>query len=356
MLYLGLSALLFHASCRSGHEEPETEARFLATAALLRDTVTMKDYVCQVHAVQHIELRALEKGYLQDMLVDEGEHVKEGQLLFRIKPVLYQAEVERAQAEAEFAEIEYRNTRALADSNVVSPNELAMAKAKLAKANAELGMAQAHLAFTEIRAPFNGIVGRFHVRKGSLLDEGELLTELSDNSRMWVYFNVPEAEYLNYKKNELTGNRTQVKLRMANNEVFDQIGEITTIQADFDNTTGNIAFRATFLNPDGLLRHGQTGNILMETRLKNVLLIPQKATFEVLDHRYVYVIGKDSVLRTTRVEIGPELQHLFVVEKGIEQGDRLLLEGLRKVKDKEKVDFEFLAPDSVVEHLELYAE
>ena len=356
MLYLGLSALLFHASCRSGHEEPETEARFLATAALLRDTVTMKDYVCQVHAVQHIELRALEKGYLQDMLVDEGEHVKEGQLLFRIKPVLYQAEVERAQAEAEFAEIEYRNTRALADSNVVSPNELAMAKAKLAKANAELGMAQAHLAFTEIRAPFNGIVGRFHVRKGSLLDEGELLTELSDNSRMWVYFNVPEAEYLNYKKNELTGNRTQVKLRMANNEVFDQIGEITTIQADFDNTTGNIAFRATFLNPDGLLRHGQTGNILMETRLKNVLLIPQKATFEVLDHRYVYVIGKDSVLRTTRVEIGPELQHLFVVEKGIEQGDRLLLEGLRKVKDKEKVDFEFLPPDSVVEHLELYAE
>ena len=356
MLYLGLSALLFHASCRSGHEEPETEARFLATAALLRDTVTMKDYVCQVHAVQHIELRALEKGYLQDMLVDEGEHVKEGQLLFRIKPVLYQAEVERAQAEAEFAEIEYRNTRALADSNVVSPNELAMAKAKLAKANAELGMAQAHLAFTEIRAPFNGIVGRFHVRKGSLLDEGELLTELSDNSRMWVYFNVPEAEYLNYKKNELTGNRTQVKLRMANNEVFDQIGEITTIQADFDNTTGNIAFRATFLNPDGLLRHGQTGNILMETRLKNVLLIPQKATFEVLDHRYVYVIGKDSVLRTTRVEIGPELQHLFVVEKGIEQGDRLLLEGLRKVKDKEKVDFEFLAPDSVGEHLELYAE
>ena len=356
MLFLGLSALLFHSSCHSGHEEKEEEAHYRATSALRKDTITLKDYVCQVHAVQHIELRALEKGYLQDMLVDEGQRVKEGQLLFRIKPVLYQAEVQRAQAEAEFAEIEYRNTKALADSNVVSPNELAMTKAKLAKANAELGMAQAHLGFTEIHAPFDGIVGRFHVRKGSLLDEGELLTELSDNSSMWVYFNVPEAEYLAYKKNAQAGNGTRVKLKMANAELFDHPGEITAIQSDFDNTTGNIAFRATFPNPEGLLRHGQTGNILMESQLKDVLLIPQKATFEVLDHRYVFVIDKDSVVHSTRIAIGPELQHLFVVNDGLAQDDRFLLEGLRKVKDKDKVGFELLAPDSVVKHLDLYAE
>ncbi|MBP7409514.1 MAG: efflux RND transporter periplasmic adaptor subunit [Flavobacteriales bacterium] len=342
-----------------GHsEEHETheQGRYQATGPLLTDTVVQRDYVCQIHSVQHIELRALEKGYLQDVLVDEGQQVREGQLLFRIRPILYEAEVQRAQAEAEYAEIEYRNTKALADSNVVSPNELALAKAHLNKAQAELSVAQAHLGFTEIKAPFDGIVGRFHVRKGSLLDEGELLTELSDNSSMWVYFNVPEAEYLEYKKRSTSGNGTKVKLMMANGEQFDQIGEITAIESDFNNTTGNIAFRATFGNPQGLLRHGETGNILMDSFLKQVLLIPQKATFEVLDHRYVYVIDKDGVLHTTRIEVGPELQHLFVVDEGLKKEDRILLEGLRKVKDEEKVEVEFVAPDSVVKHLGLYAE
>ncbi len=346
------------AACGAHHEKHEGHAhgRYPATSPLLADTVVARDYVCQVHSIQHIELRALEKGYLQDMLVDEGQSVKEGQLLFRIKPVLYQAEVQRAAAEAEFAEIEFRNTKTLADSNVVSPNELALSQARLAKAQAELAMAQAHLGFTEIHAPFDGIVGRFHVRKGSLLDEGELLTELSDNSAMWIYFNVPEAEYLEYKEKSLAGNGTEVKLMMANGELFDQPGAITAIESDFNNTTGNIAFRATFPNPQGLLRHGETGNILMESDLKDVLLIPQKATFEVLDHRYVFVIDKDDTLRTTRIETGAELQHLFEVTQGLMPGDRILLEGLRKVKDKDKVEVEFIAPDSVMTNLDLHAE
>ena len=344
------------AGCGTHEEHEEEASRYPVTIPLLTDTVVQRDYVCQIRSVQHIELSALEKGYLQDVYVDEGQQVKEGQLLFRIWPVLYQAEVQRAQAEAEFAGIEYRNTKALADSNVVSPNELALAQAHYDKARAELGVAQAHLSFTEIHAPFDGIVGRFHVRKGSLLDEGDLLTELSDNRQVWVYFNVPEAEYLAYQKSATAGEGTKVKLKMANGEVFDQSGQITAIESDFDNTTGNIAFRATFPNPGGLLRHGETGNILMETELNDVLLVPQKATFEVLDHRYVYVIDEDSVLHTTRVGIGPELQHLFVVNSGLKQDDRILLEGLRKVKDKDKVDFEFTPPDSVMKHLDLYAE
>ncbi|MBK8499800.1 MAG: efflux RND transporter periplasmic adaptor subunit [Flavobacteriales bacterium] len=359
MLSAPIVLAMLLAGC-GGHQLEEHEAhehgRYPATTPLLTDTIIVRDYVCQIRSIQHIELRALEKGYLQDMLVDEGQQVKEGQLLFRIRPVLYQAEVQRAQAEAEFAEIEYRNTKSLADSNVVSPNELAMAKARYDKAKAELSVAQAHLGFTEIHAPFDGIVGRFHVRKGSLLDEGELLTELSDNSTMWIYFNVPEAEYLAYQRNTLAGNGTQVKLKMANGEQFDQPGTITAIESDFNNTTGNIAFRATFPNPQRLLRHGETGNILMDSELKGVLLIPQKATFEVLDHRYVYVVGADSVIHSTRIEVGPELQHLFVVSGGLKKDDRILLEGLRKVKDKEKVDFEPIAPDSVVKHLDLYAE
>src|SRR5690606_4335649 len=181
ILFLAFVPLL--AGC-GGHAEEHhghLAGRYPVTTPLLTDTNIQREYVCQIRSVQHIEIRTLEKGYLQDILVDEGQFVKEGQLMFRIRPVLYQAEVQKAKAEADFAEIEYRNTKSLADSNIVSPNELAMSKAHLEKAKAELEMAQAHLGFTEIRAPFDGIMDRLHVRKGSLLDEGELLTELSDN-------------------------------------------------------------------------------------------------------------------------------------------------------------------------------
>ena len=351
-----MSAVFVITGCGHNAEEKEQEAIYLATGPLRTDTSVTKDYVCQIHSIQHIELRALEKGYLDAIYVDEGQRVKEGQLLFQIRPVLYQAEVNSAEAEAEFAEIEYKNTKALADSNVVSPNELAMASARWSKAKAELAMAQAHLNFTAIRAPFDGIMGRFHVRKGSLLDEGDLLSELSDNSSMWVYFNVPEATYLAYERNAQADNGSIVRLKLANGEEFGSEGRITAIESDFNNTTGNIAFRATFPNPDLVLRHGQTGNIVMTSRLDDVLLIPQKATFEVLDHRFVFVIDKEGNVHSTRIGIEQELQHLFVVDKGLAESDHILLEGLRKVKDGEHVAVKFVAPDSVVKHLGLYAE
>ena len=348
--------LIFLTACGPEHHEEEHAEHFLVTSPLRTDTLVSRDYVCQIHSVQHIELRALERGYLDGIYVDEGQRVKEGQLMFQIRPVLYKAEVSRAEAEAEFAEIEYRNTKALADSNVVSANELALAKARLDKAKAELAMAQAHLGFTEIRAPFDGIMGRFHVRKGSLLDEGELLSELSDNSSMWVYFNVPEAEYLAYERSTEQEKGKMVRLILANREEFEVEGEITAIESDFNNTTGNIAFRATFPNPHGLLRHGGTGSILMDTPLKNVLIIPQKATFEILDHRYVYVVGKDNVITSTPIKIDQEMQHLFVISDGITEHDHILLEGLRKVKDQDEVDPLFVPADSVVRQLDLYAE
>lgn len=357
---LGLMALVALNSC-SHHEEEEhhhhhLDSKFQVTQPM-RDTATVtRDYVCQIHSVQHIEIRALEKGYLQEIYVDEGQHVKKGQLMFKIMPLLYQAEYEKAKAEANFAEIEYLNTKALADSNIVSANELALAKAKFDKANAELSLANVHLGFTEIRAPFDGIMDRFHVRLGSLIEEGELLTSLSDNSQMWVYFNVPEAEYLAYMKNAKAENGKEVRLKMANSEQFSHIGKISAIEADFDNTTGNIAFRATFDNQEGLLRHGETGNILMDSKLTNALLIPQKATFEVLDQRYVFVVGDDNKVHSTKIEVSAELPHLFVVSDGITENDKILLEGLRKVKNNDEIHFEFLEPKAVLSNLELYAE
>lgn len=353
---MGLCALVCSTGCKNDHKEKEAEAKFLATNPVKMDTSITKEYVSQIHSIQHIELRAQERGYLEKIYVDEGQHVKKGQLLFKIMPKLYEAEMQRAQAEADFAEIEYKNTKRLADSKVVAPNELAMAKAKLDKAKAELSLTKVHLEFTEIRAPFDGIIDRFHVRLGSLVEEGDLLTNLSDNSKMWVYYNVPEAEYLDYKAKAKEGSLPKVNLLMANNKMFDYPGIVETIEGEFNNETGNIAFRATFPNPKRLLRHGETGNIIMGIPIKDAIIIPQKATFEVLDKKYVYVIDKDNTVHSREIIIGAELPHLFVVKEGLSLDDKVLLEGIRLVKENEKIGYRLEKPETVLSHLELYAE
>jgi membrane fusion protein (multidrug efflux system) len=353
--FVGLIALLGNTGCSTKAEEKQEVAKFLVTNPLQKDTVATKDYVCQIRSIQHIEVRALEKGYLQKIFVDEGQTVKEGQLMFQIMPVVYNAELQKSQAEANYVGIEYQNTKRLADSNIVSKNELALAKAKFDKANAEVSLAKTHLQFTQIKAPFSGIMDHFRVRLGSLVDEGDLLTTLSDNSKMWVYFNVPEAEYLDYKTHH-KDNQVHVNLVMANNEVFEHPGLVQTIEADFNNETGNIQFRAVFPNPKGLLRHGETGNIRMTVPLKNALIIPQKATFEVLEKKYVYVLDKSNVIRSREITIGAELPHIFVVQSGLKKDDRILLEGLRQVHENEKIHPTFAQPADVIAHLGLYAE
>ena len=356
LILVSLVALLGHTGCKSEKEEKEEEIKFLVTSPLKKDTVVTRQYVCQIRAISHIELRALEKGYLQGIFVDEGQTVKKGQLMFQIMPMLYQAELQKAQAEADFVEIEYKNTKRLADSNVVAPNELALAKAKFDKAKAELALAQVHLGFTEIKAPFDGIMDHFHVRLGSLLDEGDLLTTLSDNSEMWVYFNVPEAEYLNYKANTQAENLLKVSLLMANNQLFEFPGVVKTIEADFNNETGNIAFRATFPNPNGLLRHGETGNIQMTIPLKNAIIIPQKATFEILEKKYVFVVDKDNVVHSREITIASEMPDLYVIKGGINENERIMLEGIRKVKDGDKIEYTYEDPKTVIPKLKIYVE
>ncbi len=356
-IFAFVATCLFYSSCTEKKEAAETEGKFLVTSPAETDTVIYNEYVGQIRSSSHIELRSQEKGYLEKIFVDEGQYVTKGQLMFKIMPVIYQAEVEKAKAEMDFAEIEYNNARTLADNNVVSQNELSLNRAKLNKAKAELALAKAHLGFTEIRAPFNGFMDRFYKRLGSLIDEGELLTTLSDNSKMWVYFNVPEAEYLNYIQKAKPESRQQVQLQMANGELFQLPGVVETIEADFNNETGNIAFRAAFPNPKGILRHGETGNIRMPVSLKKAILIPQKSTFDVLDKKFVYVVNENNVLEARQITIAQELPHVYIVASGLGPKDKILAEGLGKVRDKQKIQYEFVPFEKeLIELKKLHAE
>ena len=356
ILFSSLIALLFLASCNNKKEEKEEIGKYTVTNAMVIDTSFTKEYVSQIKSIRNIEIRTQEKGFLQNIYVDEGQYVNAGQVLFRIMPKMYEAELLEAQAEAKGAEIELLNAKTLVDKNVISKNEQALAQAKLDKARAEVAMAKLHLSFTEIRAPFAGTIDRIPKKLGSLLEEGELLTSLSDNVRMFAYFNVSEPEYLEYETNVKDRAANAVDLKLANGELFKYKGKVELIESEFDNETGNVAFRASFPNPNKLLKNGETGKVLMTVPVKNALVIPQKATYEIQDKKYVFVVGKNNVVKSKEITITGEIPDLYVVRSGITKNDKILLEGVQKVKDDDKIKFEYQKPEDVLSHLKLHAE
>jgi len=289
-----------------------------------------QQYVARVHSRRHIEICALEGGYLKDININEGQTVKKGDPLFQILPTLYAARL---------------------DADI--------AEAKLAKANAKVKLAQAEMGFANITAPFDGIVDRLHEQEGSLIAEGAVLTTLSDNSVIWVYFNVPEARYLEFQEAMRTDPKLsnyEVQLRLANHKMFGQTGKIGAIEADFDNETGNISFRADFTNPDGLLRHGQTGTILIHHHDAGAIVIPQRATYEILAKKYVFVIDEQGVAHQREIHIQHEQDDIFVIDEGLQAGEKIVLEGILQVRDGDKVDYEFQAPEDVLAHLKYHAQ
>ncbi|WP_119792428.1 efflux RND transporter periplasmic adaptor subunit [Flavobacterium anhuiense] len=356
IVFTGLMALVCLTSCTSKKEEKEEVEKFTVTNPVRIDTSFTKEYVSQIKSVRNIELRAQEKGFLQNIYVDEGQFVKKGQLLFKIMPNMYQAELLKAQSEQKSAEIELQNAKLLADKNIVSKNELSVAQAKLQSAKAEVSLAKLHLSFTEIRAPFDGTIDRIPLKLGSLIDEGELLTSLSDNSQMFAYFNVSEPEYISYETNIKDRADNKVNLVLANGDIFKEKGNVEVIESEFNNETGNIAFRARFPNSGKLLRNGETGQVQMNVPLKNAVVIPQKATYEIQDKKYVFVVGKDNKVSSREITITGEIPDLYVIKSGITENDKILLEGVQKVKENDKIKFDYESPKEVINHLRLKAE
>ncbi len=338
-------------------EKHDLKHRIVVTRPVTQNVIETQQYVCQIHSRRHIEVRALEGGYVQEILVQEGQVVQQGELMFKILPVLHKAKLDADLAEERLAQVEYDNTENLVEKKIVSEQELKLAEAKLAKAQSQVALAKAELDFTSIRAPFDGIVDRQLNQQGSLIEEGEILTTLSDNNVMWVYFNVPEARYLEYKA-ELEQHKDDLKieLKLANGKTFPQQGTIGAIEADFNNETGNIAFRADFPNPDGLLRNGQTGTVLIHRERKDVIVIPQRATYEILAKQYVYVVDEDNVVHQRDITVDSEMEDIFLIHEGLSSNDRIVFEGIRQVRDGEKVEFEFRQPEEIFANLKYHAE
>jgi membrane fusion protein (multidrug efflux system) len=358
VIILGLSSLSLPA-CQTNEDQPGLEEhKVVVTSPKAKDVIITQQYVCQIRSRRHIQVRAMADGYLKEIRVKEGQPVKKGYVMFKILPALYQAKLDAERAEAKLAELELINTKRLCQQKVVSQREVALYEAKLAKARAKAKLAEAELSFTSVRAPFDGIVDRLHEQLGSVIKERDVLTTLSDNSVMWVDFNVPEARYLDHMAGRDQDKESRkIELLLADGSKFRESGKIGAIDAKFNSETGNLPFRADFPNPDGLLRHGQTGNVLIHRTWKNAVVIPQRATFEILERRYMYVVGKDDVAHQREIVVQHELEDIFVIKSGIDVKDKFVLEGVRQVHDGGKVEeYEVRKPEKALANLKNHAE
>lgn len=354
MLIYVLGIVLMATSCKSTKEKAAT-AVYAVTTPQVTSVFIPKDYVANIQSLKNIEIRAQREGILQDIYVDEGQTVRAGQPLFRISAVGAQEELDKSKAETEQARIDLQNTSTLAVNNIVSKNALKMAKAKLTAAAADYRLAQIHKQLSLIRAPFAGIMGKIPNKKGSLVQEGDLLSSLSDNSSMYVYFNVSEPEYLDYQMHASERSKLPLTLILANGVRFGAQGHFQNVAGEFDNGTGNISFRAKFLNMNHLLRNGETGTVRMNVPVNHAMIIPQQATYEIQDRKYVFVVDARGYVHARVIQVAYEKQDVFVVSKGLSTTDKILIDGVEKVNDGDRISVHYKSPTAVLQSIQLKA-
>lgn len=349
-LFLAGAAVTVLSSC-GGQQQQVQQAPQIATMTVAYGTSNLdSSYPATIKGRTDIAIRPQVTGFITKVHVDEGQRVHKGQVLFTLDQVQYEAAVESAKAAVNVAkaavstaQLTADNKKMLFEKNIISEyewqmaeNTLAQAKAQLAQAESGLINAQKNLAYTVVTAPCDGVIGSIPNREGSLASpSGAALTTVSDNSEVYAYFSLNEKDILSLTDNgaktldKAISEMPDVKLILADGSVYGENGKVATISGVIDNTTGAANVRALFRNTNGMLRSGSTGTVLIPHQADSVILIPQKATFEIQDRRYVYVVNDSNKTVSTHVEVLDLSDgQNFVVKSGLNAGERIAVEGV----------------------------
>ena len=361
----------FFTSCTRSHEKKSGSKDNTLVVKLVATSIEVaQSYVADVQAVQFVEVKPKVEGFVEDVLVDEGEHVKKGQVLFKLSSAeLYeevkeaQANYKQVQAELKMAEVEADRVKRLVEKDIISPIRLeqALAEADVARlrvqqAKSRLLRAETNYSYTTITSPFEGYVDRIPFKVGSLVTPSSLLTSLTDVSEMFAYFKINEKEYLEYNRTQLSGveqpEYNNLELILSDQTTYPYKGTVETVEGDFERGTGSIAFRARFANPDRLLRHGVSGKIRMLTEMEDVILVPQRSTFEIQDFTYVYTVDEEGKVSVRSFE--PLSRHgAYYVTKDLPDNTLIVYEGVQQVSDGMVITPEIVDAETVRKQLEL---
>lgn len=350
-----LTLCLALVGCGNKTQIPQASNEYAVREIKTTECNLSTSYPATIKGIQDIEIRPKVSGFITKVHVDEGDFVRRGQVLFSIDRVQYEAAVKSAEAAVRVArtavstqKLTVKNKKMLHEKKIISDYDMEMAENQLASAEAELASARAqlidarnNLSFCSVTSPSDGVVGTIPYRVGSLVSSttAEALTTVSNISKMYVYFSMTEKQLLEYTKGTdgvkgALAAIPAVSLQLADGSTYNQTGKVTNVSGVIDIATGSVSMRATFDNPQKILRSGGSGSVVFPIHMDNAILVPQKATYEIQDKHFVYVVGKDNKVKNTEITILPQNDGTnFVVTGGLKAGERIVVEGVNTLSD-----------------------
>jgi membrane fusion protein (multidrug efflux system) len=337
-----------------------------------RTATTYRKFSTSLEGTKDVEIRPQVSGYLEKIYVDEGAHVQKGQPLFKIDDKLYRQQLNNAEAsllaakaDLETAQINLAKLAPLVQHRVISDVQLREAQAardaanaSVAEATAVVGSARINLGYTLIKAPAEGYIGKLPFKQGSLVGKNtsEALTTLSAIGHVYAYFSMSEADFLAFK-HQFAGETIEDKIKqmppvdlvMADGSIYPEKGKVETVLGRFDKTMGTISFRAVFPNKNGLLRSGNTGEIKIPHLVKDDLVIPQTATFELQDKVFVFAVEKGNKVTSVPISVSAVSGHYYLISKGIQPGEKIVFTGLDRLRDGMVIQPQNISLDSLLQ-------
>jgi len=332
---------------KGGAAEGEQQTKPYPVIEVPTKTITANNtYPVSIEGLVNSEVRAKVSGYITNVLVDEGQKVSKGQILFKLETQSLNQDAKAAKANVNAAQVEVDKLKPLVEKDIISSVQLETAKAKLAQASSNYQSILENIGYANIKSPVNGYVGSINLREGALVSpsSSKPLTTVTDISKVYAYFSMNETDYLDFIQNkdgktieEKIENLPKVKLELANGSIYEEEGKIQTINSQINESTGSISFRAIFDNPARILTNGNSGRILIPEVYENAIVVPQASTFERQGSILVLKIAKGDTVVSAKIKTKSKVDNLYVVESGVEKGDSIVAKGVNKISPNTKI-------------------
>ncbi|MDO6854063.1 efflux RND transporter periplasmic adaptor subunit [Cellulophaga lytica] len=344
-IIIPMAAFLVIVSCGSKQEQqaPQAPPAPFPVAQLKPKTVTSyAEYPTTIEGIVNSDVRAKTSGYIQKVLVDEGQKVRKGQVLFRLETQSLSQDASAAKARINVAQVEVNKLIPLVEKNIISEVQLETAKANLAQAKANYSSVSANIGYATIKSPVDGYVGAINFREGALISPSDPtpLTTVSDISKVYAFFSLNETQYLDFLEkaegktlNEKLANYPEVSLILANGSTYSEKGKIQTSTGQINPSTGTVSLRAIFNNPNRLITNGNSGKIQIPNTFENAIVVPQQATYEQQGNVMIFKVGEDNKVSTSIIKIKSTVDNLYVVESGLDSKDKIVTTGVGKLKN-----------------------
>lgn len=361
LIVIALTGLAGLVSCGEGNSNKKSAASgpppTYPVLEVPRRTVTSyNSYPATIEGSVNSAVRAKVSGYITDVLVEEGEDVKKGQLLFKLETESLNQDAQAAKANVNAAQVEVEKLKPLVEKDIISEVQLETAKAQLEQAKSNYNSVVANIGYANIKSPVDGVVGKINYRKGALVSPQDQtpLTQVSSIEEVYAIFSMNEKDFLDFMSDaegkntsEKIKNTSEISLIMANSREYENKGKIETISGNIDEQTGTVSFRAKFEN-NGLLRNGSSGTVKIPKTYNQAIVVPSLSTYERQGQTFVYKIAADT-LTSSAIDILTEVKNLYVISEddGVKEGDVILAQGTGKVRPGMKISPKKVSLDSI---------